>query len=48
MTEQEIVERLTLIFRDVFNPDVVVTKELDATQIPEWDSLNHISLIVAI
>jgi acyl carrier protein len=27
---------------------VVVTPDLDATKVPEWDSLNHISLVVAI
>jgi acyl carrier protein len=48
MTDQEIVDRLTPIFRDIFNPEVVVTPDLDATKVPEWDSLNHISLVVAI
>lgn len=48
MTEQEVIDRLAPIFHDIFNPDVVVTEDLDATKVPEWDSLNHISLIVAI
>ena len=48
MTEQEIIEKLTPIFHDIFDSSVVVTASLDATQVAEWDSLNHISLIVAI
>jgi acyl carrier protein len=43
------VERLTPIFRDVFgDPALVVTPELNADDVPTWDSLNHINLIVAI
>ena len=45
---QDILERITPIFHDVLNPDVVVTAQLDASQVPEWDSLNHIGLIVAL
>jgi acyl carrier protein len=43
------VERLTPIFRDVFgDAALVVTPELNADDVPAWDSLNHINLIVAI
>ena len=45
---EEIIRRLTPIFRDILNPDVVVTEYLDASQVAEWDSLNHISIIAAI
>ena len=48
ITDEEIVGRLTPIFRDVLNPRVVVTNNLNASHVPEWDSLNHISLVVAI
>jgi acyl carrier protein len=48
MAQQEIINRLTMIFHDIFNPSVVVSEDLDATKVPEWDSLKHISLIVAI
>lgn len=41
--------KLTQIFRDLFDDDsLVVTPELTARDVSEWDSLNHIRLIVAI
>lgn len=43
-----IIRRLIPIFRDVLGPNVVVTESLDASQVPEWDSLAHIALVVAI
>ncbi len=42
------IERLQPLFREILNPDLVLTEDLDASRVPEWDSLNHISLIVAI
>ena len=42
------IRRLEPIFRDVLNPGLVLTEALDASTVPEWDSLNHISLVVAI
>jgi acyl carrier protein len=45
----EIYERLTAIFRDIFDDDTLVaTPSMTAKDVPEWDSLNHIRLIVAI
>jgi acyl carrier protein len=44
-----LVNRLTPIFRQALDtPDLTLTRELDATQVPNWDSLNHISLIIAL
>lgn len=40
--------RLEPIFRDVLDPGLSLTEELDASKVPQWDSLNHISLVVAI
>ena len=40
--------RLEPIFRDILDPDLRLTEDLDATRVPQWDSLNHISLVVAI
>lgn len=40
--------RLQPIFRDILDPDLIVTEDLDASKVPQWDSLNHISLVVAI
>ena len=48
MSPQSIVDRIQLIFRDILDPNLVVTEDLDASKVPEWDSLNHISLVVAI
>jgi acyl carrier protein len=49
MQQQEIYAILTPIFRDMFdNETLVLTPELTAASVPEWDSFNHINLIVAI
>jgi acyl carrier protein len=40
--------RLEPIFRDVLDPGLTLTEDLDASRVPQWDSLNHISLVVAI
>jgi acyl carrier protein len=42
-------ERLNGIFREVFaDPSIEVSRATDASQIPAWDSFNHISLITSI
>ena len=44
-----IYQQLTPIFHDVFDDDaIVVTPELTAKDVPEWDSLNHIRLLLAV
>lgn len=49
MTQQEIYPRLTKIMRDVFDDDnLVVTPELTANDVEGWDSVSHITLVVAI
>ena len=49
MTQQEIYPRLTKIMRDVLDDDnLVATPELTANDVEGWDSVNHITLIVAI
>jgi acyl carrier protein len=46
---QEIYAQLTSIFHGVFDDDtMVLTPELSAASVPEWDSFNHINLIVAV
>lgn len=48
MTEQQIYDELTDIFRDVFaDDDIVARPELSAKDVPGWDSFNHINVIVA-
>jgi len=49
MIFKEIKERVTAIFRDVFDDEtIVLLRETTADDIEDWDSLAHISLIVAI
>jgi acyl carrier protein len=49
MQSQEIYATLTAIFHDLFDDDtLVLTPELTAEEVPEWDSFNHINLIVAV
>jgi acyl carrier protein len=43
------IEDLLPIFRDVLeNDEIELTESTVAADIPEWDSLNHIYLVVAI
>jgi acyl carrier protein len=49
MQQQDIYTQLTAIFHDLFDDDtLVLTPSLTAAGVPEWDSFNHINLIVAI
>jgi len=49
MQQQDIYDQLTVIFRDLFDDDnLVLTPGLTAADVPEWDSFNHINLIVAV
>lgn len=48
MTREYIAEKVQEIFRDIFDDDeLVITDETNADDIEDWDSLEHISLIVA-
>ena len=48
MTEEQIYEALNVIFRDVFDdPKITVYPEMSAKDVDEWDSFNHIYIIVA-
>jgi len=49
MSRSEIYDRLTEIFRDFFDDDdIVISDETTSDDIEDWDSLEHINLIVAI
>jgi acyl carrier protein len=49
MQETEIYSRLTDIFLDIFNDDtIVLSPDLSADQVADWDSFAHINLIVTI
>jgi acyl carrier protein len=47
-TQADIYEGLTTIFRQVFDDsEIVATPELSAHDVAEWDSFNHINIVVA-
>jgi acyl carrier protein len=49
MQQHDIYTQLTTIFHDLFDDDtIIVTPELTASDIPDWDSFNHINLIVVV
>ena len=49
MNEEQVYEKLTEIFQDVFDDeDIELTPGTDASDIEDWDSLAQINLIVAI
>ena len=47
-TRDETAATLREIFTKVLDVDVTITSELSASEVPEWDSLNHIRLMVAV
>lgn len=48
MTRTEAFERLQTIFDDLFLAPPKLTPSLSAKDVPEWTSLLHISLLVAV
>jgi acyl carrier protein len=49
VTSEDIHSRLQTIFRDVFDNDsLVIVRATDVGDIPDWDSLAQINLVVAI
>ncbi len=49
MTHEEIMERLTEVFREVFDDDTIsINDGTTANDIDEWDSIEHINLIEAV
>jgi len=48
-TEQQLLDTLTEVFRDVFgDDDIVLRPEFSADDVPGWDSLTHVRLLVTI
>lgn len=47
-SREAVLRKLEPIFRGVIDPDLVLSEDLDASQVPLWDSLNHIILVVEI
>lgn len=48
MTREEIMEKVNEIFRDVFDDKtLVIVDSTNSDDIEDWDSLEHISLIIS-
>jgi Acyl carrier protein len=49
MTREEVYERLNKVFREVFDDDsIILNDETTADDIEDWDSFEHINLVVAV
>lgn len=49
MTREEVFERLNKVFQDVFDDETIALHdETTADDIDEWDSFEHINLVVAV
>jgi acyl carrier protein len=48
MNQTDVIAKLQTIFDDLFLEPVSLTPALTAKDVPEWDSLMHISLVVAV
>ena len=49
MERFQIYEKVQEIFRDIFDDEtLIITDETNSSEIEDWDSLNHINLVVAI
>jgi len=49
MTREEVYERLNKVFQDVFDDETIeVQDDTTADDIDEWDSFEHINLVVAV
>ncbi len=49
MTREEVFERLTIVFREVFDDEEIILEDTTtADDIEDWDSFEHINLVVAV
>lgn len=48
MNQSDVIARLQTIFDDIFLEPVALSPELSALDVPEWDSLLQISIVVAV
>ena len=49
MTDDEILARLDDIFRDILDDDsITLTPSITAADIADWDSANHVNIVVSV
>jgi acyl carrier protein len=48
VSQAEILGKLQTVFDDVFTDKVELAPTLTAKDVPEWDSLMHISLVISV
>lgn len=49
MTREQVYEQLTEVFRDVFDDEEIVLQDSTTSDdIEDWDSLEHVNLIIAV
>jgi acyl carrier protein len=48
MNQADVIAKLQTIFDEIFLEPVVLTPAISAKDVPEWDSLIHISLMVSV
>lgn len=49
MTREEVFKKLDEVFQDVFDDDsIMVNENTTSNDIEDWDSLEHINLVVAV
>lgn len=49
MDRSKILEKLTIVFRDVFDDDsIVIDETTTSADIEDWDSIEHINLVSAV
>ena len=49
MTHDEILGKIEKIFKEIFDDNtIVINEDINADDIDEWDSFNHINLVAAI
>ena len=48
MNQAEVIAKLQTVFDTVFLEPVVLTPAISAKDVPEWDSLTHIPLMVSV
>jgi acyl carrier protein len=45
----DLLEQVQETFRDVFDqPDLMITRESNASTVEDWDSLTHVNLVTAV